>query len=95
MVARLKRFAQRIQCEIEVYRRVLLHPGTPWYARVVLGAALVYFASPIDLIPDAIPVLGQLDDLLIVPGLIALALKLIPPSVVAECRAQVMPPSDA
>lgn len=95
MIARFKQFAQRIQREIEVYRRVLLHPGTPWYARVVLGLALVYFASPIDLIPDAIPVLGQLDDLLIVPGLIALALKLIPPGVMAECRAQVMLPPDA
>jgi uncharacterized membrane protein YkvA (DUF1232 family) len=55
----------------------------------MIGAAILYFVSPIDLIPDAIPVLGQLDDLLIVPGLIYLALCIIPAAVKADCRRMV------
>lgn len=68
---------------------MLRHPRTPWPARIILGLAVAYLLSPIDLIPDFIPVLGQLDDLLIVPGLFTLALKLIPKEVVAECREKV------
>lgn len=86
---RTKALLQRMRQEIKVYQLVLKHPGTPWYAKAVLGLAITYFLSPIDLIPDFIPVLGQLDDLLIVPGLLALALKLIPKDVVEECREQV------
>ncbi|NWF71098.1 MAG: DUF1232 domain-containing protein [Chloroflexi bacterium] len=86
MWQKLKHWAQRVEQEIDVYRRVLAHAHTPWYAKAVLGLALAYFVLPIDLIPDPIPVLGQLDDLLIVPGLIWLALKLIPPQIVTGCR---------
>lgn len=68
---------------------MLKHEEIPWLARVLLGAAIAYFVSPIDLIPDAIPVLGQLDDLLIVPGLVALALRMVPKEVVEECRLKV------
>jgi carbonic anhydrase len=52
----------------------------------LLGAALDYLASPVDLIPDFVPVLGQLDDLVIVRGLVRLAMRFIPREVVAECR---------
>jgi uncharacterized membrane protein YkvA (DUF1232 family) len=86
---RWKIMGEKIGREIDVYRRVLMDVRTPWYAKVVLGLAIAYFVSPIDLIPDPIPVLGQLDDLLIVPGLIWLALKLIPAEVVSSCRAEV------
>jgi uncharacterized membrane protein YkvA (DUF1232 family) len=86
---RMKALLNTIQQEINVYQLVIRHPRTPWHARIVLGLAIAYFLSPIDLIPDPIPVLGQLDDLLIVPGLVTLALKLIPKEVVAECREQV------
>ena len=55
-------------------------------AKVVIAATVAYALSPIDLIPDFIPVLGQLDDLILVPALIALALRLIPPAVAARCR---------
>jgi uncharacterized membrane protein YkvA (DUF1232 family) len=64
----------------------LKDPATPWRARIAIGAAVAYVSSPIDLIPDFIPVLGQLDDLLIVPALIAAAIKSIPPEVIARCR---------
>ena len=62
-------------------------PRTPWYARAVALAVAAYAFSPIDLIPDFVPVLGLLDDLLIVPAGLWLALRLIPAGVLAEHRA--------
>lgn len=61
------------------------HKDTPWYAKTVAIIAVVYAISPIDLIPDVIPVLGYLDDLLILPILIALAIRWIPHQVMKEC----------
>jgi uncharacterized membrane protein YkvA (DUF1232 family) len=63
-------------------------PRTPWYARIFTGFIVAYAFSPIDLIPDFIPVLGYLDDLVIVPLGVLLALKMIPAQVMAECRAK-------
>jgi uncharacterized membrane protein YkvA (DUF1232 family) len=57
-----------------------------WYARVFAAVVVGYAFSPIDLIPDVIPVLGYLDDLIVVPLGVALAIKMIPPHVLAECR---------
>ena len=59
---------------------------TPWYAKVLAAIVVVYALSPIDLIPDFIPVLGYLDDLLILPALIALTVKAVPPEILADCR---------
>jgi uncharacterized membrane protein YkvA (DUF1232 family) len=87
MFARLKTFTRRVKGEIDVYQRVLRHPQTPWLARILLGAAVGYLLTPLDMIPDFIPVLGQLDDVVIVPALVFLALRLIPQTVLAECRA--------
>src|SRR5919202_2664748 len=61
-------------------------PRVPWYARVFAGFVISYAFSPIDLIPDVIPILGYLDDLVLVPLGIILVLKMIPPAVLAECR---------
>ncbi len=61
-------------------------PRVPWYAKVIMAATVGYALSPIDLIPDFIPVLGQLDDLIIVPAGISLALKMIPGEVLNEYR---------
>ena len=61
-------------------------PRTPWFAKAIAGAIVAYALSPIDLIPDFIPILGYLDDLVIVPAGLALAIKLIPPPVMMECR---------
>ena len=64
------------------------HPDTPWYAKVFSALVVAYAFSPIDLIPDFIPVLGYLDDLLLVPLGIYLSLKLIPEEIYKEARAQ-------
>jgi len=61
-------------------------PRVPWYVKVLAGGVVAYAFSPIDLIPDFIPILGYLDDLLLVPLGIILVLKLIPQAVIEECR---------
>ena len=85
----LRETARKLKTELAVYRLVLKHERTPWLAKVLLGMAVGYVLMPFDLIPDFIPVLGQLDDLLIVPGLVILALKLVPEEVIGECRQKV------
>jgi len=61
-------------------------PRVPWYAKAVAVATVAYAVSPIDLIPDFIPVIGCLDDLVLVPFGIALSMRLIPPGIMEECR---------
>ncbi|KPK61882.1 MAG: hypothetical protein AMK73_07435 [Planctomycetes bacterium SM23_32] len=75
-----KWLAQRLKLLRAVYR----DPRTPWHARAVLGATLAYAVSPIDLIPDFIPLIGHLDDLVIVPLGLALAYVLVPREVWRE-----------
>ncbi len=76
------------QLKTEVYALYLAskHPGTPWYAKVLAVLIIGYALSPIDLIPDFIPVLGYLDDLILVPLGIALLIKIIPGDILKECR---------
>ncbi len=83
---RFRMIAASVRRELAVYRRVLHHPDTPWLAKLCLGLAVGYLLLPFDLIPDFIPVLGQLDDVILVPGLILLALWLVPAEVMAACR---------
>lgn len=82
----LRRRAGKLKRQIWALYLALRDPDTPLLARVVAAAAVAYALSPIDLIPDFIPVLGYLDDLLILPALIALAIRLIPPQVAARHR---------
>ncbi len=89
MKQKLLAFVKQIKRELRVYRVVMAHEQTSWPARLVLGAAIGYLVLPFDLIPDAIPLLGQLDDLLIVPALFWLALKLIPEEIIQEARERV------
>ena len=78
--------AARVRRELDLYHRVAAHPGTPTLSRWLLVAAVAYAASPVDVIPDFIPVLGHLDDAIIIPALVIVALKQIPPEVIDECR---------
>ena len=80
--------------ELRVLHLAARDPRVPWYARAVAAAVLGYLITPIDLIPDWIPVLGYLDDALLVPLGIALAVKLIPPEVLAECRRKAQSEAD-
>ena len=85
----LKEIAARFRREFAVYHCVLKHPQTPLLAKCLLGLAVGYALLPFDLIPDFIPVIGHLDDLVIVPGLVVMALWLIPDTIVAECRLKI------
>lgn len=80
--------AKRLKAEIPAVTAALRHPGTPWHAKALAAVTVAYALSPIDLIPDFIPVLGLLDDLLLLPALCALTLRLIPQAVPAACRAE-------
>ncbi len=73
------RLPQRFLRDLELLIRAQRDPRTPWHVRLILALLLVYALSPIDLIPDFIPILGQLDDLLILPLGLALCLRLLPP----------------
>lgn len=85
MVA-LRDWAKRLKHETYALYLAGRDPRTPWYAKLLALAIAAYAASPIDLIPDFIPVLGYLDDLILVPAGIWLVLKLIPAEVMAEAR---------
>lgn len=89
MLERLKTEARRLKAEVLVLYFAARHPGTPWFAKLLVLLVVAYVFSPIDLVPDFIPVLGLLDELILVPLGIALALRLIPAPVLAECRAKV------
>lgn len=86
MFEKLKSVSRKFKQEARVYQLVLKDSRTPKLAKAILGLAVGYALLPFDLIPDFIPVLGQLDDILIIPALIGLALKLIPPEIVEDCR---------
>ena len=88
LLENLKRRARLLKGETYGLYLAARDPRTPWYAKLLVAGIVAYALSPIDLIPDFIPVLGYLDDLVLIPLGILLALKLIPPQVMAECRAR-------
>lgn len=89
MLNRLKSLAKQLKRELAIYRLVLKHPQTPWISKLLLGLAVGYLLLPFDLIPDFIPVIGQLDEVVIIPVLLYLALLFIPKWVIQSCREQV------
>ena len=81
--------AAEIKRDVHALYLAARDPRVPWYAKAVAVAVAGYAISPIDLIPDFIPILGHLDDAVVVPCLVVLALRLIPRDVLQECRAEV------
>jgi uncharacterized membrane protein YkvA (DUF1232 family) len=79
-------WARRIKRDAMTLWFARSHPQTPWYAKAMGGLVVAYALSPIDLIPDFIPVLGYLDDVIILPVLIWLTVRLLPPQVLVEAR---------
>ncbi|MFK3688980.1 YkvA family protein [Agrobacterium tumefaciens] len=86
MLGKLKRWAKSIKRDVHALYLAARDPRTPFLAKVVALMVAAYALSPIDLIPDFLPVIGYLDDLLIVPLGILLAVRLVPPALLAEHR---------
>lgn len=86
--ARLREKARNLKRETYALYLACRDPRTPWYAKIFAGAIVAYALSPLDLIPDFIPVLGYLDDLVLVPLGIVLAMKMVPTPVLVDCRAK-------
>ena len=91
MLEKFKQIGAQLKAEFEFYRRLQQHPETPMLAKALLWFAIGYVLMPFDLIPDFLPVIGQLDDLVIVPILLYYALKLTPAAVIAACRIEPAP----
>jgi uncharacterized membrane protein YkvA (DUF1232 family) len=85
-IEKWKRRAKQLKIEIYAIYLAYKDPRVPWYARIFAACVVGYAFSPIDLIPDPIPILGYLDDLILVPLGVVLALKMIPKEVMTDCR---------
>mgnify|MGYP003870520097 FL=1 len=83
---RWKSAARRLKREVRALLLACRDPRVPWVARVLAVLVVAYALSPIDLIPDFIPILGHVDDLVLIPLGVALVIRLIPPEILAECR---------
>jgi uncharacterized membrane protein YkvA (DUF1232 family) len=95
MFARLRTWAAAIKRETLVVWFACRDPRTPWYAKGLAILVVAYALSPIDLIPDFIPVLGLLDELLLLPAALWLVLRLVPAPVLADARAKEVAWSEA
>ena len=82
----LKQRARALKAESLALLLAARDPRTPWVAKLLIVLVVAYALSPIDLVPDFIPVLGYLDDLVLVPLGVMLAIRLVPPEVLADCR---------
>ncbi len=89
MFETLKTTGKNLKRELKVYQLVLKDSRTPKLAKYLLGLAVGYTLLPFDIIPDFIPVIGHLDDVIIVPILVIIALKIIPKEIIEDCRLKV------
>ena len=88
MIERLKERARELKTELIALALAARHPRTPWYAKLVVAGCVAYALTPVDFLPDAIPVIGLVDDLIFIPLAVALAVRFVPPPVLADCRAR-------
>ena len=86
LTQRLRQWARTLKRDVLALYLAARDPRVPWYAKLVAACVAAYALSPIDLIPDFVPVLGYLDDVILVPLGIALAIRLIPPTLLEEHR---------
>jgi uncharacterized membrane protein YkvA (DUF1232 family) len=86
LLEKFKQWAHHLKAETFALYLAARDPRTPWYVKFLVGGIVAYAYSPIDLIPDFVPVLGYLDDLILIPLGIALVIRLVPSAVSAECR---------
>src|SRR5947207_5002656 len=87
-IVRLRKRARELKIELLALALAARHPQRPWYAKLVVAGCVAYALTPVDLIPDAIPVIGFIDDLIFIPLAIAFAVRFIPAPVLADCRAR-------
>lgn len=86
MFQKLAARARKLKTDVPALFLCMKDSETPVIAKILAGLTLAYALSPIDLIPDFIPVLGYLDDMILLPAMVALTIRLIPPAVFARCR---------
>ena len=84
----LKQRAKKLKTDIPAVFLALKRKETPWYAKIMAALTVAYALSPIDLVPDFIPVLGYLDDVLLLPAMVALTVRWIPKEVFDDCRSR-------
>jgi uncharacterized membrane protein YkvA (DUF1232 family) len=87
---KIKARATELKLEALTLGLAVGHPRTPWYAKILVAGLVAYIVTPVDLIPDFIPVLGLVDDILFIPVAIWLATKFVPKDVLAECRTRAL-----
>ena len=87
-VESLKARTRALKIELIALALAARDPRTPWYAKLIVAGCVAYALSPVDLIPDFIPVIGLIDDLIFIPLAAALAVRFIPAPVLADCRAR-------
>ena len=85
-MAALKARARQVKVDLIALSLAARDPRTPWLAKLIVAGCVAYALSPVDLIPDFIPVIGLIDDLIFIPIALALAVRLIPDEVLADCR---------
>ena len=88
VLQRLKQWAREIKLDVVAIGIAARDPRVPWYVKLLAASIAAYALSPIDLIPDFVPVLGYVDDLIIVPAGILLTVRLMPPGLMEEFRAE-------
>lgn len=86
IISRIKTWARNLKQELVALQISLTYKLVPWYVKALIIMTIAFALSPIDLIPDFIPIIGLLDDIILVPMLIYLIIKLMPPGVLEECR---------
>ncbi len=78
--------ARRLRLDAIALGLAVRHPRTPWYAKLLVAGLVAYVLTPVDLVPDVVPVLGLVDDIVFIPVALGLAMRLVPAPVFADCR---------